>query len=478
MSSSQKSRCPAAGGARACDDGLGSTSVELQALFPRLKPGPKRSPEAAAAHQRARLHAAMIEACARKGYAATTASEITTLAGVSKKTLYKYFESKDGCFLATYELVVRHAVARISAAYRAEDDRRERDWAAGLCRAFDAFAAEMVDRPAAARLALVEVLAVAPSAADRIARAELIVTTMISTSLAQAPDGIVIPPSIIRALIGGIWCVARARLVEGRPDMFEASGAELREWLLAYRSPASSLLPVVSSGRSLPVGESTPMPSAVSERGRMLDAAAMLVARGGPEALTSGQVTEAAGLPASAFAAQFEDTLDCFLAMLDRLGAGLLAEVLRESESAASWASGICRAMRTLFGRIASERALARSAFLDVFAAGPVVAERRAAVMRGFADVFVRRAPAAGRPSPLVAEVIIGSVWAIAHRHVVEGRQKSLPACWPRAAFVAMAPVIGAEEALVAILAERDGVAAHRHLETDRSSPTKFLSIR
>jgi AcrR family transcriptional regulator len=314
----------------------------------------------------------------------------------------------------------------------------------------------MVERRAPARLALVDVFAVAPSAADRIARAEAIFITMISTSLAQAPDGIVIPTSIIRAVIGGIWCVARARLSEGRPDVIKASGAELRVWLLAYRSPAASLLPAVASAASMRVSESTPMSPAVSERGRMLDAAATLVAQGGHEALTPGQVTEAAGLPASAFAAQFEGTFDCFLAILDRLSAALLNEALRESESAESWESGVCLAIRALFARIASDPGLARTAFLDAFAAGPVIVCHRAAAMRDFADVFARRAPAEGRPSPVVAEAIVGSIWSIAHRHVAEGRQKALPGCWPRAAFVAMAPVIGAEEALEAVRSARD----------------------
>ncbi len=437
--------------ARDRDDDRESMSVELQALFPRLKPGPKRSPEAAAAHQRARLHAAMIEACSRKGYAATTASEITTLAGVSKKTLYRYFGSKDECFLATYDLVVHQAVGRISAAYRGERDRGDRDWTEGLCRAFDAFGKEIIDRHAPARLALVDVFAVAPSAAGRIARAEAIFTTMISTSLAQDPDGIVIPASIIRAVIGGIWCVARARLSEGRPDVIRASAAELRVWLLTYRSPAASLLPAVSRGALGCVGESAVMRSAVSERGRMLDAAATLVARGGHEALTPGLVTEVAGLPASAFAAQFEGTLDCYLAVLDRLSAAVLTEALRDSESAESWEDGICLAIRALFTRIALDPGLARTAFLDAFAAAPEIAGRRAAVMRGFADAFARRAPAEGRPSPVVAEAIVGSIWSVAHRHVAEGRQEALRDCWPRAAFVAMAPVIGAEEALAAV---------------------------
>jgi hypothetical protein len=64
----------------------------VQPLFPQLRPGPSKAPAAAAAHQRARLHAAMIEACARHGYAETKVREVAGLAGVSTKTLYKHFE--------------------------------------------------------------------------------------------------------------------------------------------------------------------------------------------------------------------------------------------------------------------------------------------------------------------------------------------------------------------------------------------------
>jgi AcrR family transcriptional regulator len=414
----------------------------------------------------------MIEACSRRGYAATTASEITTLAGVSKKTLYKHFGSKEECFLATYDVVVRQAVARISAAYRARAGREERDWAAGLCRAFEAFAAEMVGRPAAARLALVDVLAVGPSAADRIARAEAIFTTMVSTSLAQAPDGVVIPPGMIRALIGGVWCVARDRLLTGRADAVAAGGAELGEWLLAYRSPAASLVSAARSGRSIPVASGRPPFSAVSDRARMLEAAASLVARGGYEALTPGQVTDAAGMSASAFAVQFDDRLDCFLAMLDWLNADLLAEMSREGAAAPSWASGVCRAVRTLFIRIASDPSLARVGFPDAFSVSPIVAGRSAAAMRRYAEAFARGVPGERHPSLVIAEAIVGSIWSIARRQVSEGRQRALPDFWPRAAFIAMAPVIGAEEALAEIL------AAGRNLEVDPQPPTKILSIR
>jgi AcrR family transcriptional regulator len=408
MSGSRERGGSAAGLVESPEVGVGTSSLEPTALFPGLKPGPKRSPTAASAHQRTRLHAAMIEACARKGYAATTAAEITALAGVSKKTLYQHFGSKDSCFLATYDLIVHAAVARISAAYRGDSSDGEHDPAAALCRAFDAFATELVERQAASRVALVDVLALAPSAIDRIERAEATFITMIAGSLAQGPGGIVVPGGIVRALIGGVWSVARNRLSEGRPEAIAASGAELGEWLLAYRSPAVALVPAAPLKRPAPGGGKRRLDPAACERGQMLE----------------------------------------------WLSADALAEALRESEGASSWGSSVCRVIEALFCRIASDPELARAAFLDAFAVGPAVTERRVAIVRGFADVLAQRAPAAGAPGPVVAEAIVGSVWSIAHRYVAQGREKRLPAAWPRAAFVAMAPILGAEVALAAIRAE------------------------
>jgi AcrR family transcriptional regulator len=50
-----------------------------------------------ASHQRARLHRAMIELVAEKGYAATTVTELCKVAGVSSRTAYELFVSKEAC---------------------------------------------------------------------------------------------------------------------------------------------------------------------------------------------------------------------------------------------------------------------------------------------------------------------------------------------------------------------------------------------
>lgn len=118
------------------------------------------------------------------------------------------------------------------------------------------------------------------------------------------------------------------------------------------------------------------------------------------------------------------------------------------------------RAVATLFDRLATDAALARAVSLDAFAAGPAGGRRLASIMRGLAQLLVRRAPVGARPSPLVAEAIVGAVWSVAHRHVALGRREVLPAVAPRAAFLVLAPILGADAARAAILVEGEGAGA------------------
>jgi AcrR family transcriptional regulator len=394
----------------------------------------------------------MIEACARHGYGSTTARELVALAGVSKKALYQRFAGKEDCFLATYDLVVRQAMDRISSAYRSAPDR-ESDWASGLCSAFDAFAAELVERPAPSKLALVEIFAAGPEAVERIERAETGFVAMVRQSLDQAPDGLAIPPALIRPLIGGIWFVARSRLLEWRAEEFACCGAELGEWLLAYRTSTS--IPVVP----------TPMPrrpldradfygDVADERTRILRATALSIARGGLEAVSEAQIVELAELSPATFSTHFEDTSQCFVATLEILSAQALARALRESDGASSWEASVCRAVRALFLQVAEDPALARVGFVEPFATGPAGAGRRAAVMRGFSAVLAGRAPRDLQPTPLVAEAIVGAVWSLAQRQVAKGRSRQLPLLSARGAFLVLAPIVGADVAREAIKAE------------------------
>ena len=129
-------------------------SRSRSARYPRLKPGPGRSAEDVAAHQRGRLQAALVELVAEQGYNAVTMAALVDRAGVSKRDFYKHFTSKENCFIATYDLIVERSVRKVLAATDGEDE-----WCERLRLGFLAFAGQIADSPEAAQLALVEVFA-------------------------------------------------------------------------------------------------------------------------------------------------------------------------------------------------------------------------------------------------------------------------------------------------------------------------------
>jgi AcrR family transcriptional regulator len=379
-------------------------------LYPQLKARRNVSREQVAAHQRTRLHAAMIEACARKGYAATTVNDVVKLAGTSKKTLFVHFGSKEECFLATYDLAVREAAARISTAYRARPDE-ERDWVAGLCRAFDAFVAELVEHPRTARIGLIDILAAEAGATERIERTEAIFAWMFNRSFAQDPDGTSMPPPLLRSLLGGIWFVARVHLIEGNPEEMAGSGELFRDWILAYHSPLA---------KQVPLAVSVPLPRGESPEQQRREAR-------DPEPLVT---------------------------RLERICAEALVCAVRAGEGAPTWAASTCRAVAAIYRHIATDDEFARAAFGEALAAGPEAAEYRIALLRGFATAFARRVPSGRRPDPLIAEATVGAIWSIAHRCALNRTLNQLPALSGQAAFLALAPVVGAEQALETIREE------------------------
>jgi AcrR family transcriptional regulator len=406
-------------------------------LFPKLVARRNASRDAVAAHQRARLHAAMIEACARDGYASTTVRELIAIAGVSPNTIYKHFGGKEDCFLATFDLIVDRAVGRISSAYSAEPREGERDWTAGLGRAFDAFVDELLLRPKASRLALIEILAVGPRARGRIERAEAAFVQLIATSFARAPEPISLPPLIIRGLIAGIWFVTRQRLLEGGLTVGSPFGRELLDWMLGYATVRPDELRPAMSGRDRSLGKGSLERLPPDSRGRMLRAAAEVAVGRGLGALGEVAIYDRAEVSPAEFAAEFEGAEDCFFAAVQMLIAQAIARALRESRRERHRASSAAPAVHSLLRQLAEDAALARVVFI---ASDEADGGRRAALICGLADALVRRIPHECRPSVLTAEASIAAAWSIVHRYIGAGRAEQLPALGAHISHLVLAP--------------------------------------
>jgi AcrR family transcriptional regulator len=193
--------------------------------LPRLPPGRHGlSREFVAQNQRDRLTAGTIATVAERGYHETTISQITAAAGVSRRTFYAYFASKQDCFFATFDQILAHlsvAAADAAAAFSRWPDRVSARFVAVL----DAFTAN----PDLARF----VLLAPPRAGGEIAAHY---RDAVDRGLAEMTEGIptdvALPSQAAQdAMVGGVAAlIARTveagegeRLPELLPDLVELS---------------------------------------------------------------------------------------------------------------------------------------------------------------------------------------------------------------------------------------------------------------
>jgi AcrR family transcriptional regulator len=165
--------------------------------------------------QRERLMAAMAEAVAGRGYRATTITELTKSASVSSRDFYGLFESKEECFLATFDAVVGHLEVLIGGAVADEEE-----WAqkviAGLRAALDFFAAE----PDLARLCLVESASATPTIAARFREMVLACAPGLALGREELEDPGSLPPETEGTIAGGAVSLAtRTLLTRGAEDL-------------------------------------------------------------------------------------------------------------------------------------------------------------------------------------------------------------------------------------------------------------------
>jgi AcrR family transcriptional regulator len=127
-----------------------------------------------------------------------------------------------------------------------------------------------------------------------------------------------------------------------------------------------------------------------SQRGRMLGAMAGAVSSKGYAATTVADVVAGAGVSRKTFYEHFRDKEECFLAAFDAGVDLLLGAIIRAQPTGddPTW-TGLMRArVRAYLETLVSEPAFARTFLIEVFAAGPRALERRAEVLRRFAQLF------------------------------------------------------------------------------------------
>jgi AcrR family transcriptional regulator len=114
--------------------------------------------------QRNRIHQAMIEVVSERGYPETRVVDVIGVAGVSRKTFYELFESKEDCFLAAYDVLLENLLGEATEAF---ESKAGAPWAERIAEALGMLLGHLAKHPEEARFAIVEVLAAGPKALAR-----------------------------------------------------------------------------------------------------------------------------------------------------------------------------------------------------------------------------------------------------------------------------------------------------------------------
>jgi AcrR family transcriptional regulator len=163
--------------------------------------------------QRERILVAMADACAGKGYNATTIADICEPAGVSRATFYELFKDKEDCFHAAMELSLADAMGRIVAVYSPD-----KPWATMVRDAAAAFLDLLASRPTFARMALIEAPASGERAFQLYASGKRVLQSLLDLGRGDPVEEEAIPSNAGRAALSGAEALIVGQILAGNSE--------------------------------------------------------------------------------------------------------------------------------------------------------------------------------------------------------------------------------------------------------------------
>ncbi|GAA1948164.1 hypothetical protein GCM10009754_15580 [Amycolatopsis minnesotensis] len=199
---------------------------------PRLPSGRHRLTKGdVVASQRGRLIVALLEAAANKGYPATTIGDVVERAGVSRKTFYEHFSSKEHCFQAGFTITAEVVIGQLEAAAAAPHE----DWRALVRATVQAYVDALAAEPAAARALHIETLSAGATVLDQREAMLRLFADLLRQACREARGGTWPEPPVewFRFAIGGIDDRIRECLRGPGADALPALGPMLADCALA-----------------------------------------------------------------------------------------------------------------------------------------------------------------------------------------------------------------------------------------------------
>jgi AcrR family transcriptional regulator len=169
-------------------------------------------------NQRERILDAVADVISLAGYQAMSVEQIIGAAGVSRRTFYDNFKSKEDAFLAALDAAGGRLVERIRTAYDSSET-----FSGCVLACLAAFLDFLASEPSSADMCIVEILGAGPAAIERRNDVMKTLAHLLHTGAETVADGIRPPQLTAETIIGGIYEIVYSRVLQGRaselPDL-------------------------------------------------------------------------------------------------------------------------------------------------------------------------------------------------------------------------------------------------------------------
>jgi AcrR family transcriptional regulator len=177
------------------------------------------------------------ESCAARGFERTRVDDVCAAAGVERESFEELFDGTEDCLAAAMEAAVEEARGRLAAVHFPA-----KPWAATVLDGTRAVLGLLAERPALARMALIEAPAAGGRAAEAYAEAREAALFFLERGRGEASAGDDVPESAARAALAGAETLVVGRILAGR-------AAELRG--LASEVAYTLTVPFLGQGEAL-----------------------------------------------------------------------------------------------------------------------------------------------------------------------------------------------------------------------------------
>ncbi len=419
--------------------------------------------------RRERLRGAVVALLHEQGYGATTVHDIATRAEVSTRDLYELSGGKQQLVLDTCDAIVADACAPLRARPTLDGDLR-----AGLAAVLDGIVDAVLSSPPAARLAVVDVVALGPPGVQR--RRALITGLHELLREAVTREGkAMMPEAALAVMAGGTLALLDRHLRSGQLRPLRKAAVDLAAWGATYETARPRPLPTRDTSIAPPAAppiltEALPsgrhgLPAGLvrdHQRDRILEAVLLVSAEHGFEATPVKELIAAAGLTSKAFYASFSSKEEAWTVAFEQAFSQLYLAGWRAAR-AAEQPDQIAAAIGACLDYLASEPRRARLLLVDAATAGraalPAIDEARETGTR-----LVARALADAELSKAVAPAMTGGIAELAAGWILEGRAAQLPELRGPLIEVVLTPSLGVAAAVrAAEEALRDDTDDKRH---------------